>query len=247
MRKRFDMRQQYDQYTAEDHRVWQILFERQMALLPGKAEAAFLKGVELVGFVPERIPRFEEVNERLRALTGWEITVVPGLIDDDLFFDMLTQRQFPCSTWLRSMAQLDYLEEPDMFHDVFAHVPLLSDPDYCNFLVGLGHIALDHIEDAYAIELLSRIYWFTVEFGLINTGQGVEIYGAGILSSQGEVPYSLSGKVPQHPFDVEHIMRQSYIKSEFQKQYFVITGYDQLYQSLPNVAHVLEKLLATAS
>src|SRR5690606_7815909 len=141
--------------------------ERQMPNLPKAASKAYIKGVEQVKFTEDKIPNFTELNEALEKRTGWEVQAAPGLIDDDLFFGLLNNRRFPSSTWLRTMEQLDYLEEPDMFHDAFAHMPLLTNQPYVDFLENLSGIALKHIENTFAIQLLSRIYWFTIEFGLI--------------------------------------------------------------------------------
>ena len=173
-------KQVYENYTTEDQQVWKVLFDRQMERLPSKATSVFLEGMQRINFTRDRIPDFNETNEILRKLTGWEIIAVPGIVDDKLFFELMANRKFPATTWLRSMAQLDYLEEPDMFHDVFAHVPLLSNQHFVDFLQSLSLIGLRHHEDAYAIDLLSRIYWFTVEFGLILEKDELRIYGAGI-------------------------------------------------------------------
>jgi phenylalanine-4-hydroxylase len=240
------LQQIYANYTNSDHQVWNILFERQTALLQKHADSAFLEGLSLAGFQPDAIPDFKEVNRNLDRLTGWEVVAVPGIVADDVFFKMLSEKRFPCTTWIRKMEQLDYLEEPDMFHDVYGHVPLLSDESYGNFLIGLSKIALKHIDNPWAIELLSRIYWYTIEFGLIQSVDGVKIYGAGIISSQGETPYSLSNQVLKHTFSISAIMQASYIKSEFQKQYFIIESYEQLYSSLDEIELTLETMLKQA-
>ena len=163
-----DMRQDYAAYTEEDFQVWKILFERQVPQLPKAASKAYLEGMKAVNFTADRIANFEELNEILRQTTGWQVQVVPGLIDDDLFFGLLSNKRFPSSTWLRKMEQLDYLEEPDMFHDAFAHLPLLINQPYVDFLERLSAMALKHIQNPWAIQLISRIYWFTIEFGLIR-------------------------------------------------------------------------------
>jgi phenylalanine-4-hydroxylase len=239
-----EMSQDYSAYTAEDFKVWKILFERQMPNLPKAASKAYLEGVELVKFSADRIANFEELNEILKATTGWVVQVVPGLIDDDLFFGLLNNRRFPSSTWLRKMEQLDYLEEPDMFHDAFAHMPLLTNQPYVDFLEKLSGIALKHINNPWAIQLLSRIYWFTIEFGLIREDDELRIYGAGILSSAGETKFSLSDEPKHYPYNVRQIMSTEYWKDRFQDKYWVIDSYEQLYQSLPEIEMVLEELLA---
>ncbi len=237
------LRQEYEQYTEEDFEVWRILFERQMPNLPKSASKAYLEGVKTVKFSADRIANFEELNEILAKTTGWEVQVVPGLIDDDLFFGLLNNRRFPSSTWLRKMEQLDYLEEPDMFHDAFAHMPLLTNQPYVDFLENLSGIALKHIDNPWAIQLLSRIYWFTVEFGLIREDGELKIYGAGILSSAGETKFSLSNKPAHIPYDVRAILNQEYWKDRFQDKYFVIESFEQLYESLPEIEEVLEEML----
>jgi len=238
-----DLRQDYAAYTPEDFKVWKILFERQMPNLPKAACKAYLEGVDIVKFNAEEIANFDRLNKILAETTGWEVHVVPGLIDDDLFFGLLNNKRFPSSTWMRKMEQLDYLEEPDMFHDAFAHMPLLTNPHYTGFLEKISGIALKHIKDPYAINILSRIYWFTVEFGLIREEGELKIYGAGILSSAGETKFSLSDGPLHLPYDVRTIMNQSYWKDKFQDRYFIIDSLEQLFGSLPEIESVLEEML----
>ncbi len=238
-----DLKQDYEAYTAEDFKVWKILYERQMPNLPKAASQAYLEGVKTVNFNADLIANFEELNKILKETTGWAVQVVPGLIDDDLFFGLLNNRRFPSSTWLRKMEQLDYLEEPDMFHDAFAHMPMLTNQPYVDFLEKLSGIALKHIDDPWAIQLLSRIYWFTIEFGLIRENGELRIYGAGILSSKGETKFSLSDEPVHYPYDVKRIMNQEYWKNKFQDKYFVIESYEQLYNSIPEIEAVLEEML----
>ena len=239
-----NMEQDYDAYTEEDFKVWKILYERQIVNLPGAASIAYLEGIKEVNFTADKIPNFEEANQILGKSTDWAIQVVPGLIDDDLFFGLLNNRRFPSSTWLRKMEQLDYLEEPDMFHDSFAHMPLLTNQPYVDFLEKLSGIALKHIDNKWAIQLLSRIYWFTIEFGLIREEGELRIYGAGILSSAGETKFSLSDEPAHYEYNVEKIMRTAYWKDKFQDKYFVINSYEELFESLPEIERVLERLIA---
>lgn len=241
------MEQAYEKYTTEDFTVWKLLYERQMTQLPQLASEAFLSGLKKVKFVAERIPHFEETNKLLRNITGWEMYVVPGLIPNREFFELLLNKKFPATTWLRKMSQLDYLEEPDMFHDVFGHVPLLSDMDFCNFLKGLSQIALKHIENEWAIELISRLYWYTVEFGLIQENGKLKIYGAGILSSKGESLYCV-GDLPQRvPYNIREIVATPYIKDRYQSKYFVITSYKELYNSLGEIEKVIDEEVSRAT
>lgn len=241
------MNQSYNQYTPDDHAVWQLLFERQMAQLPGKASQAYLQGIVKTGFVADRIPNFEQdINPRLEKLTGWRVIAVPGLIPNRDFFELMANRQFPATTWLRRRDQLDYLQEPDMFHDTFGHVPVLSNQSFCDFLAALSRIALDHVDYAEAIEMISRLYWYTVEFGLIREADEQRIYGGGILSSPGETIYSLYSDIPKRiPYDVETLLTTPYVIDHYQEQYFVIDSYEQLYHSVPEIAAKLDELLVS--
>jgi len=233
------MTQEYEKYTPQDLLVWQLLFDHQMRLLPSLASPAYLAGIEKVGFQRDRIPNFDEMNAQLAQITGWRVEVVEGLIPNKAFFELLENRRFPASTWLRKMDQLAYLEEPDMFHDVFGHVPLLSNQDFCNFLGGLSQVALRFIDSELAIELISRLYWYTVEFGLIEDADGLKIYGAGILSSQGESVYCLGDQPQRVRFDVAEIIITPYIKEKFQEKYFVIHAYRELMDALPELARLI--------
>lgn len=239
----FNMQQDYAGYKAEDHQVWQLLFDRQMAVLPDLASKAYLEGIKAIGFSREYIPNFEETNKHLMGITGWSIEVVSGLIPNKEFFELLLTKRFPASTWLRKLAQLDYLEEPDMFHDTFGHIPMLTNHDFCSFLNGLSKIALRFLDSELGVEMIARLYWYTVEFGLIQDPEGLKIYGAGIISSSGESIYSLSDKPKRVAFDVQTIIHTPYIKDKFQEKYFVITSYKELYESLPILESILEQEL----
>jgi len=236
------MQQNYGQYTANDQQVWQQLYQRQIQQIKMYASKAYIKGMEQCGFTPNSIPHIDEVNKQLMAITGWSIEIVAGLIDNKLFFELLGQKKFPASTWLRSMEELDYLQEPDMFHDVLGHVPLLATKDFCGFLEKLANIALLYIDDKTTIEAISRLYWYTVEFGLIQEDDQLKIYGAGILSSSGETLYAISSAIPERiPYNVETILAIPYIKDKFQQQYFVIPSYKYLYQSLTELDSILKQ------
>ena len=242
------MIQEYDKYLVEDHEVWSILYNRMMEILPSYSSQAYLDGIHDVGLERDRIPNFGECNAKLSKKTGWKIYVVPGLIDNKPFFEHLSHREFPSSTWLRKKSQLEYLEEPDMFHDIFGHVPLLANLHFANFLSELAGLALECIENEWAVEILSRLYWYTVEFGLIKEGNGLKVYGAGILSSSGETQYSIDSDIPQRmPYDVKKIFQTPYIKDKFQEQYFVIDSYEQLYKSLPEIKTVLAQELKSVA
>lgn len=229
-----------DQYTEEDLKVWKLLYERQYKYLPKAASKVYLEGLEAIGFSADQIPDFAEVDRRLGIMTGWSVQVVYGLIDDDLFFGLLNRRRFPASTWLRKMEALDYLQEPDMFHDAFAHLPLLTNSAYTAFLEDLAGLALRHIDSPFAIDLLSRIYWFTVEFGLIREDGELRVYGAGIISSAGETKFSLSDEPKHLDYNVSVILNTPYWKNKFQDRYFIIDSFEQLYDSIPEINRQLE-------
>jgi phenylalanine-4-hydroxylase len=237
------LRQDYAAYTAEDFEVWRILFERQMAQLPPIASRAYLEGIDKVRFRADRIPNYAETNRLLRPLTGWQIYVVPGLIPNRPFFELMQARCFCASTWLRKREQLDYLEEPDAFHDIFGHVPLLSNQAVCHFLEELARIALRFVDDPDAVEAIARLYWYTIEFGLIREDGQMKIYGAGILSSAGESHYCLADPARWVPYDIPTLLRTPYIKEHYQEQYFVIDSYAQLFDSTPEIERELEKLI----
>lgn len=236
------MVQEYDKYTAEDFAVWKTLFERQMAILPDMAAKQYLEALDVVGFNPNEIPHFDTMNGLLKKATGWQVDVVPHIIANDVFFPKLARRTFGATTWLRKMSQLDYLEEPDMFHDVFGHVPLLSNETFCKFFHGLAVIAMAHIKNPAAIEMLGRMYWFTIEFGLISENNQLKIYGAGIMSSHGETKYSVSNAPTHLDFNVNAILNTDYDNMRIQDKYFVIDSFEQLFDSLPEIDKTLEDL-----
>jgi phenylalanine-4-hydroxylase len=246
------MRQAYSNYTPDEQAMWAMLFQRQMAQLPGLASQTYLAGIPATGFRENRIPDFaQDLNPRLRELTGWQVVAVPGLIDNRQFFELMANRQFPATTWLRQRDQLDYLPEPDMFHDTFGHVPLLSNQAFCDFLASLSRIALTHIDSEDAIAMISRLYWYTVEFGLIQEDAtlgsgGLRIYGGGILSSAGETSHSLyDPTVQRRPYEVDTLLQTPYVINQFQEQYFVIDSYEQLYESVPEIEARLDALLVS--
>jgi phenylalanine-4-hydroxylase len=237
------LQQQYDTYTHEHFEVWDILFARQMENLQHTVTESYLTGLEKIHFNPHRIPDFKHTNSLLEKETGWHIQAVPGIIPDDEFFKFLNERKFPATCWLRNMDQLNYIEQPDMFHDVFGHIPLLTDAHFCEFLYGLSKIALQHINNPYAIELMSRIYWFTIEFGLINENGRPHIYGAGIISSSGETRYALS-KEPEHlPFNVAGVLHTPFHKDKMQDKYFIIQSFEELYNCLLELEQEISRML----
>jgi phenylalanine-4-hydroxylase len=232
--------QQYDLYIDEDHQTWSILFNRQLDAVQKFAYDQFLKGIVQLNFTEEYIPNFNTINQKLKPITGWQVFAVPGLIDNKLFFEQMKARQFAATTWIRKPAQIDYLEEPDMFHDVFGHVPLLTDPLIANYLRNLAIIAESYIDNPEVIEAIARLYWYTIEFGLVKENRQLKIYGAGILSSIAETAYCYSDKPKLISFDIEKIIATPYIKDSFQKQYFVLDSMHDLEEAIPMLDEYLK-------
>lgn len=225
--------QPWDEYSATDHQVWAELFRRQRALLTGRACDEFLLAQDAMGMGAEQIPKFSELNEALRQSTGWQIIGVEGLLPELTFFEHLAARRFPVTWWIRKPEQLDYIAEPDLFHDLFGHVPLLMNPVFADYMAAYGRGGVKaHDCGPEALAALTRLYWYTVEFGLIETPRGLRIYGAGIVSSKGESLYSLESAAPNRlGFELERVMRTRYRIDTFQKTYFVISGFEQLFEA----------------
>jgi phenylalanine-4-hydroxylase len=215
-------------YTPQDHAVWRTLYERQTALLPGRACDAFVEGMKQLPMDATQIPDFRALNEVLMPQTGWQVVAVPGLVPDDVFFEHLAHRRFPSGNFIRQANQLDYLQEPDVFHDVFGHVPMLMNPVMADFIqaYGVGGLRAKSLD---ALDLLARVYWYTVEFGLVREHGGLRIYGAGIASSFSESLYALDSPVPQRiGFDLQRVMRTLYRIDDLQQTYFVLDSLDTL-------------------
>ena len=236
-------KQVYSDYTAEDFEVWNLLYNRQTNLLDKYASKEYLNALEVIGFSSDRIPDFDRIEEALKPLTGWSLVTVPNISEQKEFFEFLSQKRFTATCWLRKKDELDYLEEPDMFHDVFGHVPLLSNKPYTDFFEAISRIALKHIDNPRAVELLGRIYWFTIEFGLIREAGKLKIYGAGIISSFGETNNALTDNTQKFDFNVGQILDTDFRTDILQDKYFVIDSYEQLYESIPELENELEKRL----
>lgn len=220
--------QNYAAYTAADHETYGRLYKRQSALLPGLACDEFITALPSMG-VSERIPRFEDINTRLFKATGWEVVAVPGLIPEVPFFTLLANRKFPVTDWIRKPEEFDYIVEPDIFHDLFGHVPLLFNPVFADHMqaYGLGGLKAHRLG---ACEQLSRLYWYTIEFGLMRQRGEIRAYGAGILSSAGELAYAVKSAEPQRiMLDVLRAMRTRYKIDSYQQTYFVIDSFQQLF------------------
>lgn len=223
--------QGWENYADLDHAIWRRLFERQAKLLPGRVYPAFLDGMGVLGLDAGTIPQFERLSDILDRATGWRIVAVPGLVPDEVFFEHLANRRFPATNWIRRPAQMDYLQEPDIFHDVFGHVPLLMNPVYADYMQAYGRGGLKALTLG-ALPKLARLYWYTVEFGLIRTAEGLRIYGSGIVSSRGETRYSLEDPDPNRiAFDLMRVMRTEYRIDDFQQCYFVISSFDELFEA----------------
>jgi phenylalanine-4-hydroxylase len=220
--------QRWQDYTAEEHAMWDRLYDRQSAMLQGRAAPEFLAGIDVLKMSKPGIPEFAELSSRLMDLTGWQVVAVPGLVPDAVFFGHLAERRFVAGRFIRTPAQLDYLEEPDVFHDVFGHVPLLANPVFADYMQAYGRGGL-RAADKGAINLLSRLYWYTVEFGLIRAGDELKLYGAGIVSSHGESIFALESDSPNRlAFDLRRVMRTKYRIDDYQQNYFVIDSFEDL-------------------
>ena len=232
-------------YSADDHATWGTLYARQRELLAGRACDEFLQAQDAMGMDARAIPRFDQLNEVLGAANGWTLVGVEGLLPELDFFDHLANRRFPVTWWIRRPDQIDYIAEPDLFHDLFGHVPLLMDPMFADYMQAYGAGGVKaHAIGPDALQNLTRLYWYTVEFGLIRQHDGLRIYGAGIVSSKGESLHSLESAAPNRlGFDLERIMRTRYRIDTFQKSYFVIDSFEQLMQATaPDFAPIYARL-----
>lgn len=238
------IRQNWQTYTQEDHEVWGILFERQHKALQNSACSLYLDCLNQSGLIKERIPNFNNLNLLLKQRTSWEIEVVEGIIPVHDFLQLLAQRKFCSSTWLRKKNQLDYLEEPDMFHDIFGHIPLLHDEKYADFAQQFGLLGLNYLDNPTALALLERLYWFTIEFGLIREEDTVRIYGAGLLSSYGETQHVMHNKTVQwRPFSTHEILFMPFRNDQIQTVYFVLESWQQLSDSLHEAQVIINDFL----
>ncbi len=220
--------QHWADYTPKEHQVWDSLFARQLALLPSRVLPAFMNGLDVLRLSKAGIPNFEELNEKLDRLTGWQVVTVPGLVPDEVFYDHLANRRFVAGRFIRTPEQLDYLQEPDIFHDVFGHVPLLANPVFADYMQAYGKGG-QRAAQFGATHHLARLYWYTVEFGLIKDGDDLKLYGAGIVSSFTESRFALESPSPNRlGFDLSRIMRTAYKIDDFQQTYFVIDSFEDL-------------------
>ncbi|MBV9044460.1 MAG: phenylalanine 4-monooxygenase [Alphaproteobacteria bacterium] len=227
----YTINQHWERYGAAEHGVWKTLYERQAKVLPGRACDEFLTGLKKLGLEAEGIPNLERMSDGLEKLTGWRVVAVPSLVPDEVFFDHLANRRFPAGQFIRRADQLDYLEEPDVFHDVFGHVPMLAHPVFADYMQAYGKGGQRALNEFHALKNLARLYWYTVEFGLIKKPEGLRIYGSGIVSSRSESIYAVESPSPNRiGFDLERVMRTEYRIDDFQESYFVIDSFDALFQ-----------------
>lgn len=229
--------QQYDKYTKDDHEVWGIIFKKRMEQLKDFGSRVFLEGSKAINLQSDRVPPLKDVNARLKALTGWSSHGVPGYLPAKSFFAFLAQRQFPTTVTVRPKTSMDYLPEPDIIHDVFGHVPLHADPIFADFLQTYGKAAL-HTDNPYHTERLARLFWFTVEFGLIREDGKVKLYGSGLISSEGEGHHALeSPKVDRRPFEMETVCDTSFEIDHYQPILYVLESFEQLRDAMNTYAN----------
>ncbi|WP_436355702.1 phenylalanine 4-monooxygenase [Brevundimonas sp. CEF1] len=235
--------QNWAAYTDVEHETWNTLYARQMKILPGRACEAYMRGLDALDLNMGGIPDFEVMNPKLQALTGWTVVCVPGLVPDDVFFDHLANRRFVSGQFIRKPDQLDYLQEPDIFHDVFGHVPMLTDPDFAAYMEAYGKGG-QRAQSLGMLKNLARLYWYTVEFGLMKEAEGLRIYGAGIVSSATESVFSLEDASPNRlGFDLERVMKTLYRIDDFQQVYFVIDSIEKLKEvTLRDFGPIYERL-----
>jgi phenylalanine-4-hydroxylase len=243
----FITEQDWSAYSAEEHAIWRTLFHRQQEILRERACPEFLEGLAGLGVAADGIPDFRRLNTLLEAATGWRIVAVPGLVPDDVFFGHLANRRFPSTCFIRRANQLDYLQEPDIFHDVYGHVPMLMNPIFADYMQAYGEGGIKALRLG-SLDRLARLYWYTVEFGLIRSPAGIRIYGSGIVSSKGESIYSLESPVPNRiGFDLLRIMRTEYRIDDFQETYFVIDSFGQLFAATqPDFTPYYDQLQGTS-
>lgn len=235
-------KQIYENYSPEDFLAWKTLFNRQIKNLENKVSDEFIYSLEKVGFNPESIPDFRNVNKKLKGYTGWQLVTVPNISEAEEFFTFLSQKKFTSTCWLRTLKQLDYLEEPDMFHDVFGHTPLLSNKSYSLFFEAMGKLAVKYINEKEIILKLQRLYWFTIEFGLINENNKTKVFGAGIISSKEETEHAIGNKSKKTDFNLTTIVQHDFRTDVLQNEYFVIDSFEQLSESLKKFEKELEEV-----
>lgn len=241
------MIQEYEKYTSENHEVWKTLYKRQIDYIPGKVTDIYLDAIKDMypAMQANKIPRFSELNNVLGKATGWNMYVVPGLIPVDEFFRLMNNKQFVSSTWLRNSNQLDYLEEPDMFHDVFGHVPLLMNQTFSDFIQRYTDLAMKHLSNRKVLAGMERVYWFTIEFGLMHeANKNNMIYGAGIISSYGETKHVFEDNIEVRPFDIKQIFQTPFRTDTIQDFYYSVANFRTLYESIEELEDYIQDILS---
>jgi phenylalanine-4-hydroxylase len=233
--------QDWDTYTAADHEVWGILYERRMRQLRDTGSRVFLEGAEAIGLSPDRVPLLSDVNRRLDRRTGWNAVAVSGFLPAPQFFECLSQRRFPTTVIVRPMDQLDYLPEPDIFHDVFGHVPLHSDPYFADFLQRFGAVAAAARTEEETLQM-ARLFWFTVEFGLVREEGRLKVYGSGLISSAGDAANALGPKCDRRPFTLDAVLAQPFEIDHFQDVLFVVDDFEQLFEAVDEAGRRIGQL-----
>ncbi len=225
----FTIAQKWERYSEDEHDIWNTLYAQQIDVLKGRAVPEFYDGLAALNLHSGGIPDLEKINPKLKALTGWEVVMVPHLVPDDIFFEHLANRRFPAGRFIRGREQMDYLQEPDIFHDIFGHVPLLAQPVFADYMEAYGQGGLRALKHD-CLKNLARLYWYTVEFGLMKTDDGMKIYGAGIISSRTESVFSIDSTSPNRlHFDLERLMHTDYRIDDFQQVYFAINSFEELF------------------
>ncbi len=237
--------QDYSTYTAEDFYVWRFLFERQLPFVQANTSQLYLDALDKIGFNADEIPNYEDTTKRLQQHTGWQLAVVPGLVSEPVFFEMLANKTFPAACWLRTLKEMDYIEEPDMFHDVLGHVPLLINSSYATFMQEFGKLAMKWVDTPEALLILARVYWFTIEFGLLHENGKNKIFGAAIISSRGEMNNVFKEETPKMPFNIREMFATEHNYNNFQSRYFFIHSFEQLCNAIPQIDKQLEHILST--
>lgn len=227
----FLIQQDWQSYTAEQHAVWSELVRRRMPQLEEHACSEYLEGFHQIGLREDAIPNLAEVNARLGPRTGWNATPVSGFLPPDAFFEMLAARQFPTTTWLRKRESLEYTPEPDIFHDVFGHVPMHAHPVFADFLQQYGRVCAGLMHDKEKLEQMGRLFWFTVEFGVIRQDGRIKLYGSGLISSHGEATYVLNGGPEIRDFNLDQVLQQQFLVSEMQKVLYAVESFEQIYEA----------------
>jgi phenylalanine-4-hydroxylase len=232
--------QEYENYTAEQHAVWSELLLRRLPQVQDYACQEYLEGYEIIGLCPDRLPSLGAIAARLKPTTGWSPTAVSGFLPADAFFEMLEARMFPTTTWLRGRDSLDYIPEPDIFHDVFGHIPMQAHPVFADFLQHYGSVCA-HIRDKLVFERLGRLFWYTVEFGLIRRGNRIKVYGSGVISSHGECTNVIEGGCEVRAFNLDSILETPVKVDELQKVLFAIDSFEQIYEAMHEAERRVKK------